>query len=514
MDLCYLILIATWVGGAYINGTAEMVFSDGLLSTQAPLGYAISLMCGGILFARRMRAAGYVTMLDPFQRKYGERMGGLLFLPALMGEVFWSAAILSALGATISVIFTDVSQTASVLISAGVVIFYTLFGGLYSVAYTDVVQLFFIFVGLWLAIPFAIKHKSVGNILTTWPQWHGGIVKHTEVRWIDDLLLLIFGGIPWQVYFQRVLSAKSASKAMYLSFFAAVGCILLAIPPVIIGAIAKSTNWNETDFDLNKDITSAESKKLILPLVLQHLCPKPIAFIGLGAVSAAVMSSADSSVLSASSMFARNVWKLVFRNQASEREVLWVMRIGIFIVGGAAAGIGISVPSIYLLWILCSDLVYVILFPQLLCVVYVQFTNTYGSLISYIIGLTFRILIGEPEMGVPQVIRFPWYIPPRTMCMLISLFTIIVVSYITKLLFENQILAPRFDILRCLTNIPVEIIPLKESTTADEFSKLNISKNTSYNDQITTDSIQLAPSFIALDHGHNNPVDTSYGAIH
>jgi len=47
-----------------------------------------------------MRSQGYVTMLDPFQRKYGERMGGLLYIPALMGEVFWSAAILAALGNT------------------------------------------------------------------------------------------------------------------------------------------------------------------------------------------------------------------------------------------------------------------------------------------------------------------------------------------------------------------------------------------------------------------------------
>jgi high affinity choline transporter 7 len=70
-----------------------------------------------------------------------------------------------------------------------------------------------------------------------------------------------------------------------------------------------------TDYDINKNITSPEAMKLILPLVLLHLCPKFIAFVGLGAVSAAVMSSADSSVLSASSMFARNVWKLVFRDQ-------------------------------------------------------------------------------------------------------------------------------------------------------------------------------------------------------
>jgi high affinity choline transporter 7 len=47
----------------------------------------------------------------------GQRMGGLLFIPALLGEVFWSAAILSALGATISVIFTDISTTTSVIIS-------------------------------------------------------------------------------------------------------------------------------------------------------------------------------------------------------------------------------------------------------------------------------------------------------------------------------------------------------------------------------------------------------------
>lgn len=45
-----------------------------------------------------MRTEGYVTMLDPFQLKYGQRMGGLLYIPALLGEVFWTAAILAALG--------------------------------------------------------------------------------------------------------------------------------------------------------------------------------------------------------------------------------------------------------------------------------------------------------------------------------------------------------------------------------------------------------------------------------
>lgn len=142
---------------------------------------------GGLFFAKPMRSRGYVTMLDPFQLLYGKRMGGLLFIPALMGEIFWSAAILSALGrrpspgittflliflnlmfhsfkcgfyyifftppwwfwpgATLSVI-VDININMSVVISALIAIFYTLVGGLYSVAYTDVVQLFCIFVGL------------------------------------------------------------------------------------------------------------------------------------------------------------------------------------------------------------------------------------------------------------------------------------------------------------------------------------------------------------------------------
>lgn len=93
---------ATWVGGGYINGTAEAIYTSGLVWCQAPFGYALSLVFGGIFFANPMRKQGYITMLDPLQDLFGERMGGLLFLPALCGEVFWAAGILAALGKFIS----------------------------------------------------------------------------------------------------------------------------------------------------------------------------------------------------------------------------------------------------------------------------------------------------------------------------------------------------------------------------------------------------------------------------
>ena len=99
-------LTATWVGGGYINGTAEAVYDpqQGLVWAQAPWGYALSLVLGGLFFAGRMRRLGFTTLLDPFEIRYGKRVAAGLFLPALLGEVFWSAAILVALGTTFGTI--------------------------------------------------------------------------------------------------------------------------------------------------------------------------------------------------------------------------------------------------------------------------------------------------------------------------------------------------------------------------------------------------------------------------
>ena len=66
--------------------------------TNFPLMNDVFSSSGGLLFARRMREEGYVTMLDPFRERYGRAMAALLYIPALLGEVFWSASILSALG--------------------------------------------------------------------------------------------------------------------------------------------------------------------------------------------------------------------------------------------------------------------------------------------------------------------------------------------------------------------------------------------------------------------------------
>lgn len=99
----------------------------------------------------------------------------------------------------------------------------------------------FFFSPQWMCIPFAWANPKVQSLSSMDVDWIGKVKPEEYWFYVDYGLLLIFGGIPWQVYFQRVLSSKTAGRAQVLSYVAALGCILMAIPPVLIGAIAKAT---------------------------------------------------------------------------------------------------------------------------------------------------------------------------------------------------------------------------------------------------------------------------------
>ncbi|NXF32593.1 SC5A7 protein, partial [Nyctibius bracteatus] len=456
---------ATWVGGAYINGTAEIVYlpSKGLLWVQAPVGFALSLVIGAIFFVNPMRSKNYVTVMDPLQEAYGNMMGSLLFIPPLLGEVFWFAAILASVGATMRVIL-DIGGSLAIIVSACTVILYTLLGGLYSVAYTDVIQLVFITLSLaspWVCIPFALVNSATESIYYTATHqsyqdpWIGKIETQYLGRWLDDFFYLVLGSIPWQTYFQRVLSTASPGRARLISYLSGLGCFSMAIPSVLIGAVAASTDWNQTSYGLPSPLERGESA-MILPLVLRYLCPAYISIAGLGAIAAAAMSSADSALLSASSMFAHNIYRKILRKKATETEVLWAMRTSMLMFGAGAASLAFYSSSVYDLWFLSGELVYTLLFPQLCCALFAPSTNAYGSATGFMVGLLLRLLAGEPALSIPPVICYPacslvngtysQLFPFKTFTVLLTLGTIIVVSYLAAVLFQRNLLPHSWDV--------------------------------------------------------------------
>jgi len=432
---------ATWIGGGYINGTAEATYSSGLVWVQAPWGYALSLIVGGLFFAHKMRSYEFRTMLDPLGQRFGERTAALFFLPALTGEVFWTAAILSALGSTFGVVL-GLGFTASIILSAIIAIAYTALGGLWAVAMTDVIQMVLLLLGLFIAIPFAVE--AVGGWETAWATYEkqfgaaATFLPSTEALgndywlWWDYTFLLVFGGVAWQVYFQRVLSAKTPTIARNLSILAGVVCLFAAIPPVMIGVVGAVADWSAYG-------GTPENSLEILPMVMRYMTPSWVATIGLGAVAAAVMSSADSSILSSSSMAGWNVYRPLFAPKITSEQLAKVIRRMIWIVGVAATLIALQVESIYALWFLCSDFVYCLLFPALVTALFDNKANKYGAITGFVVAAFLRFGGGEATLGLPAFINYEVVtdtgtalLPFRTMTMLSSLLTIIIISRLTQ----------------------------------------------------------------------------------
>jgi high affinity choline transporter 7 len=439
-------MTATWVGGGYITGTAENIYKSGFVWTQAPWCYSVSLIVGGIFYAKKMRRYEFMTMLDPLEARFGKRMASLLYVPAVLGEIFWSAAILTALGTTFGMIL-GLSFTVSIIFSAVVALAYTVVGGLWAVAHTDVLQLSIMFIGLFLTLPFAFSH--VGGVSQAFTHYAEGMQGSMSLfpplmgwkdpswgdmywNWWDFALLLILGGIPWQSYFQRVLSARDENVAMWLSITAGILCAVAAIPPTLIGIAGYNADWKALG------TTAPENSSMILTYVFKYMTPNFVGAIALGGLAAAVMAAVAASMLSASGMAAWNVYRPLLRPQANQAQLDRIIKRAIIIIGSAATLIALSAKSVYALWYLSSDLVYCILFPQLTAALFYKGANKYGSLAGYIVAFILRIGGGEPLLKLPPILPYPMIhdgvvlFPFRTFAMLAGLLTIFVVSYLTR----------------------------------------------------------------------------------
>ena len=127
------------------------------------------------------------------------------------------------------------------------------------------------------------------------------------------------------------------------------------------------------------------------------------------------------------------------------------------VVAFIATVMAISVNSIYGLFFLAGDLNYVFLFPQLVAALYSTTSNSYGAISGAFVSFFIRFTAGEPILNFEPVIRYPWFdvdtghqlFPFRTLNMLLTLVTIIAVSYLTKVMFERYKLPKKFDIFNC-----------------------------------------------------------------
>lgn len=466
--LAVLTMTATWVDGGYLLGTVEGTYKASLTSgAQGGVCFGLSLILGGLFFARRMRALEFTTLIDPFEARFGKAWAAVLFLPALLGEVFWSAELLVAIGSTFGVM-VGMKLSTAILLSALIVTAYTVLGGMWSVAYTDAFQLGLVALGLLAALP--LVFYATGGFGHAWaeyvaarpeganllPPLHASAVWSTPaiINWWDVSVMLALGGIPWNCYFQRVLSCQSPARAQQHSLLAGLLTIAFTVPPLLFGVAAFSYRW-PTELLARLQAQPADA----LPMLFQYVTPPLIGVLGLGAIIGAVTSSFSASILSAASMFAWNCCHRLLRPDLNARQMTRLIRFVIVALGALAAVMALKVQSVQALWFFTSDLIFVLLFPQLVCALFDPKANRIGSITAFSLSLVLRLGGGEPLFGLPPFIPYPeifaallpgspqsWYndgallFPYKTLAALTGLIALPVVSRLTQRWNHPQLL--------------------------------------------------------------------------
>lgn len=154
-----------------------------------------------------------------------------------------------------------------------------------------------------------------------------------------------------------------------------------------------------------------------------------------------------------------------------------MIRLSTVVVGIFGTSLSHLSGNIMVFWILGSDLCYTIILPQLICVLFIEVSNSYGAIAGYLVSVTMRVLCGEPIFSLPAVLQFPGFTleegeyiqraPVKTICMLTSLVAILLISVLTSFLFNKGFLPEEWDVFQVKPRPASDLHDGKTNETGD-----------------------------------------------
>jgi SSS family transporter len=333
-------VMATWFGGAMMLGGAGAAYDHGMLGVIAdPWGGALALILIGLFFARIFRRMRIITVADFMNQRFGKIAEVGIMITTVVSNVMWVAGMLVAFGVIFDSL-TNIPFETGIVIGAIIVFVYTMLGGMWAVAMTDFVQMIIIIAGLIILLTVVlIDVGGWGAISPHLPETTFRMIppEHTGEQWLNYFRAWTIIGlvdISAQTLFQRIASAKSERVAQYSFFVGGAGYLTFGMVAVFLGIIGSVTM---------PEITNSE---FVVPeLAKAHLHPVAIA-IFVGAMLAAIMSSADSALLAAASVISKNALPYV-RRDPSPRLTLLVTRLAIPFFGGLAIIIALRIQVVF-----------------------------------------------------------------------------------------------------------------------------------------------------------------------
>ncbi len=337
---------ATWFGSETVLGIPAKFVNSGLNGVvEDPFGAGSCLILVGLFFAAKLYRMTLLTISDYFRERYGRSVEIICSVIIMVSYLGWVSAQVTALGLVFNVLSNGaISMPLGMVIGVVSILAYTLFGGMWSVAITDFIQMIILVLGLAILAVFAGQQAGGADkvlalavsqdMFKFWPEPNFRDI----VFFFAAAITIMLGSIPQQDVFQRVMSANSEYAATRGPIIGGICYILFAFVPMFL-VVSAMIIMPEQAAQLIKD-----DPQKVLPTLVMTQMPFVMQVLFFGALLSAIKSCASATLLAPSVTFTENIWRQFFPHQSDQQE-LKAMRVTVLVFSALVLAYAIAMQG-------------------------------------------------------------------------------------------------------------------------------------------------------------------------
>ena len=391
---------ATWFGSETVLGIPAKFVNGGLHGVvEDPFGAGFCLIFVGLFFAGKLYRMTLLTISDYFRERYGRTGEVVCSLIIMVSYLGWVSAQVTALGLVFNLLSDGVVSLELGMVTGVVsILAYTLFGGMWSVAITDFIQMIILVVGLSILAVFAADQAGGADkvlalavsqdMFKFWPEPNTKDV----LFFFASAITIMLGSIPQQDVFQRVMSANSIKAATHGPVIGGICYILFAFVPMFLVVSAMIIMPEQA-----ASLMANDPQKVLPTLVMTHM-PFVMQVLFFGALLSAIKSCASATLLAPSVTFTENIWRQ-FNPHQSDQQELKAMRVTVLVFSLLVLGYAIRMQgtSIYEMVSSAYQVTLVGAFVPLVFGLYWARATTQGAIFAIVLGLlTWGVFLVTP----------------------------------------------------------------------------------------------------------------------
>ncbi len=378
-------LFALWYGSETIFGASSVFMEEGLYGViEDPFGAALCLVLFATFFARRLYRMNIWTLGDLFRLRFGRGVELIASGFMILSFFGYAAAQLVALGILFQSVI-DVDLTTGILISAVVVGFYTMIGGMWAISVADFFQSIVIILGLsWVVYILLRDAGGLNEVVNKAPDGFFRFTPETNSatewsQYISAWAVLGLGSLASQDIFQRFNSARTERASVMSGYLGALIYLVFAMFPLIIGLVIRVSYPEYMEQD----------NQLSIPALIRDHTTLPVQVMLLGALMSAIFSTCSGAVLAPASLLAENIIRPLMGNkQLTDARMLKLTRGSVILIVMVAATLALGRQDIYALVGESSVLGLVSILVPMCFALFSNIISRNGALLSMFLGIS------------------------------------------------------------------------------------------------------------------------------